>query len=72
MKILQTYGGTEWCADPCAVLVDPGYYDEYQREADAIFKEHPNIDKVRFRYVGGRVPLPGHDRGLRHARDRGR
>ena len=52
MKILQTYGGTEWCADPCAVLVDPGYYDEYQREAAAIFKEHPNIDMVRFRYVG--------------------
>ena len=52
MKILRTYGGTEWCADPCAVLVDPSYYDEYQREADTIFKAHPNIDKVRFRYVG--------------------
>mgnify|MGYP000935854677 CR=1 FL=1 len=52
MKILRTYGGTEWCADPCAVLVDPSYYDEYQREADAIFKAHPNIDKVRFGYVG--------------------
>ena len=52
MKILQTYGGTEWCDDPCAVLVDPSYYDKYQREAAAIFKEHPNIDMVRFRYVG--------------------
>ena len=52
MKILRTYGGTERCADPCAVLVDPSYYDEYQREAAAIFKEHPNIDKVCFGYVG--------------------
>ena len=52
MKILRTYGGTEWCADPCAVLVDPSYYDEYQREADTIFKAHPNIDKVCFGYVG--------------------
>ena len=52
MKILRTYGGTEWAADPCAVLVDPSYYDKYQREAAAIFKEHPNIDMVRFRYVG--------------------
>lgn len=51
MKILRTYGGTEWCADPCAVLVDPSYYDEYQREADAIFKAHPYIDKVCFGYV---------------------
>ena len=48
MKILRTYGGTEWAADPCAVLVDPSYYDKYQREAAAIFKEHPNIDMVRF------------------------
>ena len=52
MKILPMYGGTEWAADPCAVLVDPSYYDKYQREAAAIFKEHPNIDMVRFRYVG--------------------
>ena len=52
MKILRTYGGTEWCADPCAVLVDPSYYDEYQREAYAIFKAHPNIDMVKFSYVG--------------------
>ena len=51
MKILQTYGGTEWCADPCAVLVDPSYYDEYQREADAILKAHPNIDMVKFSCV---------------------
>ena len=41
MKILRTYGGTEWCADPCAVLVDTSYYDEYQREADAISKHTP-------------------------------
>ena len=30
MKILPMYGGTEWAADPCAALVDPSYYDEYQ------------------------------------------
>ena len=52
MKILPMYGGTEWAADPCAVLVDPSYYDKYQREAAAIFKAHPNIDKVCFGYVG--------------------
>lgn len=52
MKILRTYGGTEWCADPCAVLVGPSYYDEYQREADAILKAHPNVDMVKFSYVG--------------------
>lgn len=52
MKILQIYGGTEWCADPCAALVDQSYYDEYQREADAILKAHPNIDMVKFSYVG--------------------
>jgi hypothetical protein len=51
MKILPMYGGTEWAADPCAALVDPSYYDEYQREANAIFKAHPKIDKVRFGYV---------------------
>ena len=52
MKILQIYGGTEWCADPCVALVDPSYYDEYQREADAILKAHPNIDMVKFSFVG--------------------
>ena len=52
MKILPTYGGTEWAADPCAALVDQSYYDECQREANAIFKAHPKIDKVRFGYVG--------------------
>ena len=51
MKILPMYGGTEWATDPCAVLVDPNYYDEYQREANAIFKAHPKIDKVCFGYV---------------------
>lgn len=51
-EVLEIYGGTEWCADPCAALVDPSYYDEYQREADAILKAHPNIDMVKFSYVG--------------------
>lgn len=51
MKILPMYGGTEGAADPCAVLVDQSYYDEYQREANAVFKAHPRIDKVRFGYV---------------------
>ncbi len=36
MKILPTYGGTEWAADPCAAHMDPSYYDEYQGEANAI------------------------------------
>ena len=36
---------------PRAALVDQSYYDEYQGEANAIFKAHPRIDKVRFGYV---------------------
>lgn len=41
MKILPMYGGTEWAADPCAVLVDQSYYDEYQREANASLQGIP-------------------------------
>lgn len=52
LKIKDCYGGTEWCADPVAWYGDQTYYDEYQREADVIFKQHPNIDMVRFGHVG--------------------